>query len=66
MAKPPPSPPSSDLTGVHRDREHRLSEKTFDAKAQAQLDAENRESVGRPDQDGADQPKDDPNVGVGN
>ena len=66
MAKPPPATPHSDLEGVHRDRTHRLSPKTFDAQAQAQLDAENRESVGRPDQDEADQPKDDPNVGVGN
>lgn len=66
MPKPPASPPSSDIGGVHRDRAHRLSPKTFDAQAQAQLAAENRENVGRPDQDGADQPKDDPNVGVGN
>jgi hypothetical protein len=66
MPKPPKSPPSSDLQGVHRDRVHRLSPATFDAKAQEQLEAENRESVGRPDQDQADQPKDDPNVGVGN
>ena len=66
MPKPPVSPPSSDIAGVHRDRAHRLSRETFDAKAQAQLEAENRESVGRPDQDEADQPKDDPNIGVGN
>ena len=66
MPKPPASPPSSDLQGVHRDRAHRLSPETFDAKAQEQLEAENRESVGRPDQDRADQPKDDPGVGVGN
>jgi|GEM_PF-2524517 len=66
MAKPPPSTPHSDLEGVHRDRAHRLSPKTFDAQAMEQLEAENRENVGRPDQDGADQPKDDPNVGVGN
>jgi hypothetical protein len=66
MPKPPASPPSSDLEGVHRDRAHRLSPRTFDAKAQAQLAAENRENVGRPDQDEADQPKDDPNIGVGN
>ena len=64
MPKPPGSPPSSDLHGVHRDRVHRLSPDTFDAKAQ--LDAENRESTGRPDQDHADRPKDDPNVGIGN
>jgi len=66
MPKPPKSPPSSDIQGVDRDRVHRLSPETFDAKAQEQLEAENRESVGRPDQDAADQPKDDPNVGVGN
>lgn len=67
MPKPPASPPHSDLQGVHRDRAHRLSPKTFDARARAQLEAENRESVGRPDQDDADQPKkDDPNIGIGN
>lgn len=70
MPKPPASPPHSDLEGVHRDRVHRLSPKTFDAKAQAQLEAENRESVGRPDQDhdeSADNRKnDDPNIGIGN
>lgn len=66
MPKPPKSPPSSDLDGVHRDRVHRLSPRTFDARAQEQLAAENRENVGRPDQDEADQPKDDPNIGVGN
>jgi hypothetical protein len=66
MPKPPATPPSSDITGVDRDRIHRLSSKTWDAQAQAQLAAENEESVGRPDQDRADQPKDDPKVGVGN
>ena len=66
MPKPPASPPNSDLHGVHRDRAHQLSDKTFDAKARAQLDAENRENVGRPDQDKADQPKGDPNIGIGN
>lgn len=66
MSKPPPTPPSSDIEGVHRDRVSRRSAKNFDARAQDQLDAENRESVGRPDQDGADQPKSDPGVGVGN
>ena len=66
MPKPPASPPHSDLHGVHRDRAHQLSKKTFDAKAQAQLEAENRESVGRPDQGEAEPRKDDPNVGVGN
>lgn len=60
MPKPPPSPPSSDLQGIHRDRVHRLSPKTFDEQAQRQLEAENEESVGRPDQDQADQPKDRP------
>lgn len=60
MAKPPPATPSSDITGVHRDRAHRLSDKSFDPQARAQLEAENRESVGRPDQDQADQPKDTP------
>lgn len=60
VAKPPPSPPHSDITGVDRDRAHRLAPETFDAKAQKQLAAENRESIGRPDQGAADQPKDDP------
>lgn len=66
MAKPPSAPPHSDLEGVHRDRAHRLSPKTFDARAQAQLEAESHESVGRPDQNEADQPKGDPNIGIGN
>ena len=66
MPKPPASPPSSDLDGVHRDRVPRLSPKTFDAKAQAQLAAENRENVGRPDQDSDDATKSDPNIGIGN
>lgn len=66
MSKPPQTPPSSDLDGVHRDRVSRQSPKNFDAKAQEQLAAENQENVGRPDQGRADQPKDDPNVGVGN
>lgn len=57
MPKPPPTPPSSDIEGVHRDRVHRLSRKTFDAQAQRQLDLENKESVGRPDQDEEDLPK---------
>lgn len=66
MVKPPKSPPSSDLHGVHRDRVHRLSSSTMDAKAQRQMEAENKESVGRPDQGEADQPKSDPNIGIGN
>ena len=64
MPKPPATPPSSDIEGVHRDRAHQLSPETFDAKAQAQLAAENRENVGRPDQD--EPKKNDPNIGVGN
>lgn len=66
MPKPPASPPSSDLEGVHRDRMHQLSPKTFDARAQEQLAAENRENVGRPDQDADHARKDDPNIGIGN
>lgn len=67
MPKPPTSPPSSDLHGVHRDRAHRLSPKTFDAKAQEQLAAENRENVGLPPDPDDDTPlKDDPNIGIGN
>lgn len=66
MPKPPASPPASDLKGVHRDRAHRLSPKTFDAKAQEQLEAENREKIGRPEHDADDPPKDDPNIGIGN
>lgn len=65
MPKPPASPPASDLQGVHRDRPHRLSPKTFDAKAQEQLAAENRENVGRPPDDDASPKKDDPNVANG-
>ena len=68
MPKPPVSPPASDLQGVHRDRAHRLSPKTFDAKAQEQLAAENRENIGRPpdEHDDASPKKDDPNIGIGN
>lgn len=69
MPKPPASPPNSDLKGVHRDRAHRLAPETFDAKAQAQLAAEERESIGRPDADAPDAEdshKDDPNIGIGN
>ena len=71
MPKPPASPPHSDLKGVHRDRAHQLSPETFDAKARAQLEAEDRESVGRPDQrrvdeDQSDNPHNDPNIGIGN
>ena len=66
MPKPPASPPSSDIEGVHRDRRHRLAASTMDEQAQRQLEIENEENVGRPDQDRADQPKDDPNIGVGN
>jgi hypothetical protein len=62
MPKPPPTPPSSDIAGVDRDMLLRNHPKVFDAKAQAQLEAENRENVGRPDQDRADDPSD----GVGN
>jgi hypothetical protein len=66
MAKPPPTPPSSDINGVDRDRVSRRAGQTWDAQAQAQMAAENEESVGRPDQDRADQDKKDPGVGVGN
>lgn len=66
MPKPPPSPPSSDIGGVDRDRVSRRARVVMDERAQAQLAAENEENVGRPDQDRADQPKDDPNVGIGN
>lgn len=66
MPKPPPSPPSSDIKGVDRDRVSRRSHLVMDEKAQAQLAAENRENVGRPDQDRADQPKDEPGAGAGN
>jgi hypothetical protein len=50
MSKPPASPPSSDIEGVDRDRISRTDKRVFDRKAQEQLDAENRESKGRPDQ----------------
>lgn len=66
MPKPPDTPPSSDIEGVHRDEVPRNDPRNFDAKAQAQLAQEDRENVGRPDQDRADQPKRDPNIGVGN
>ena len=48
MAKPPTSPPSSDIGGVNRDRVARSDPRTGDRKAQAQLVAEARESAGRP------------------
>lgn len=49
MAKPPATPPSSDIDGVHEDRVDRRSANTFDAKAKAQMDAEGRENVGQPE-----------------
>jgi hypothetical protein len=48
MAKPPETPPSSDIDGVHEDRVDRRASKNFDAKAQAQMEADARETVGRP------------------
>ncbi|MFC3713387.1 hypothetical protein ACFOMD_12445 [Sphingoaurantiacus capsulatus] len=48
MTKPPETPPSSDIDGVHRDRVDQRSSKTIDAKAQAQAAAEKHENVGRP------------------
>lgn len=52
MAKPPASPPSSDIGGVTQSRIAPNDPRRWDDKAQAQLEAENRESVGRPDLDG--------------
>ncbi len=48
MTKPPETPPSSDIDGVHRDRVDQRSPKTFDARARAQAAAEKHENVGRP------------------
>lgn len=53
MPKPPPSPPSSDIDGVSQSRIAPNDPRRWDARAQAQLEAETRESVGRPDADGS-------------
>lgn len=66
MAKPPETPPSSDIDGVHEDRVDRRSAKNFDAKAKSQMEAESRESIGRPEAGDAAPAKRDPNIGVGN
>jgi hypothetical protein len=49
MPKPPASPPSSDISGVDRDRISRTDARVFDKKAQRQMAAEAAESKGRPD-----------------
>lgn len=49
MAKPPETPPSSDIDGVHRDRVDRRSTRNFDGKAKVQMEADDSESVGRPE-----------------
>ncbi len=48
MPKPPETPPSSDIDGVHEDRVDRRAGRNFDAKAKAQMEADEREAVGRP------------------
>ncbi|MDO9488582.1 MAG: hypothetical protein Q7J32_09440 [Sphingomonadaceae bacterium] len=48
MAKPPETPPSSDIDGVHEDRVDRLHPKTFDAAAGKQMEADDRETIARP------------------
>lgn len=62
MAKPPETPPSSDIDGVHQDRVDRRSDKNFDGKAQAQMEADGRESVGRPARGAVKPAKPDSNV----
>lgn len=48
MAKPPATPPSSDIDGVHRDRvDRRLA--AFDGNTEQQMEAEARENVGQPE-----------------
>lgn len=66
MSKPPKAPPSSDIDGVHEDRVDRRSAKSFDAKAQSQMEAEGQEKVGRPKRGDIAPPPRDPNVGIGN
>jgi hypothetical protein len=52
MPKPPPSPPSSDIGGVTQSRIAPNDPRRWDQRAQAQLEAETHELVGRPDADG--------------
>lgn len=49
MAKPPPTPPSSDITGANQSNVTPADPRRWDAQAQRQLDAENDENTGRPD-----------------
>lgn len=53
MAKPPQTPPSSDIDGVHEDRVDRRSVKSIDPKAPAQMETNDRETVGRPERGNA-------------
>jgi len=52
MAKPPASPPSSDIGGVTQSRIAPNDPRRWDKRARDQMDAETRELVGRPDADG--------------
>ena len=51
MAKPPPSTPHTDITGPDRDRVTPADPRKVSGQAQAQMAVENKENVGRPDQD---------------
>lgn len=48
MAKPPASPPSSDLAGVHRDREPQNGPAARDEAAQGERRARSADSPGTP------------------
>ena len=48
MAKPPETPPSSDVDGVEQDRQKIDQPKNSDAKQAAHLHREEREARGRP------------------
>lgn len=65
MAKPPQTPPSSDIDGVHEDRVDRRSPENFDAGAKSQMEADDRETVGRPKRGEAPPARRDPGVADG-
>jgi hypothetical protein len=48
MAKPPSTPPSSDVEGVRQDQVPRTEPATLDEKAQRESDAREDEATGRP------------------
>jgi hypothetical protein len=59
MAKPPPTPPSSDIDGVHRDMRPGLVSRDPSPDPGKMLDDARQQSAGRPDTDApkADRPR---------